>query len=162
MNGLPVNLSTLPKWLTVLFCYISCYDGITSTEAIDQDTTSTNNLKNAHKAYLNISYNEPGTNIHRTYKDIEGIYGHSSTIDQRIGLLVHVRTVDNNTQACGPIVNVPSSVKWIALVKRGGCQFRDKIFNTAINNTASAVIVYDNQLKPNENVFMSNGNITIL
>lgn len=61
------------------------------------------------------------------------------------GQLVHVQTLFNKSEhgcsAMNPEI-VPKTGQWIALIKRGDCNFNDKIYFAAKNSSASAVIIY--------------------
>ncbi len=96
-----------------------------------------------YSAFVNITYWDAASGKVHTEKNDIGRYGQSSKIDKASGLVVHVRTADNQTHACAPISNVPKE-RWIALVSRGGCKFTKKITNAAVQNSASAVVIYNN------------------
>ena len=53
---------------------------------------------------------------------------------------------DGNITGCKPpfIDNFPHNESWIAVVKRGGCTFNEKVKN-ALDLNASAILVYDNE-----------------
>jgi hypothetical protein len=67
------------------------------------------------------------------------------------GVLIHVRSKKNGEPtACQPPLitystpdsTLPVSEPWIALIKRGDCEFGDKVRN-AIHSNAAAVLVYN-------------------
>lgn len=93
-----------------------------------------------------------------------GHYGTKSEINKQPlkGQLVHVRTLNkppNETNlGCGPLDPeiIPATGMWVALVKRGTCDFNDKIYYATRNSTAAAVIVYNSKESENfQNVTMS-------
>ena len=98
----------------------------------------------SYSAYVNITYKDPVSGQIRTEKNDIGRYGHNSKIDKERGIVVHVKTSDNQTHGCTPPMNVPRE-KWIALVSRGGCKFTKKILNAAVIKNASAVVIYDHE-----------------
>jgi hypothetical protein len=108
------------------------YDGIATIE---------------HLAIINITYVDPQTGELRSERSEPGIYGSESRLDDEWGIVVHVRTTDNRTDGCSPVVNAPCE-RWIALIERGVCKFHQKIHNAAIVSNASAVVIYN--FKDNE------------
>ena len=68
---------------------------------------------------------------------------------------------DGDTSGCFPpfLENFPRNQAWIAIVKRGGCTFNDKVKN-ALKLNASGIIVYDN--KDREQLQTMKGKIRIL
>lgn len=61
---------------------------------------------------------------------------------------MHVKSMRNgsiNNFACEPIISdVPQNEPWIALVKRGACDFDVKLHNAFLKN-AAAMVVYDRE-----------------
>ncbi|KAK3611413.1 hypothetical protein CHS0354_034860 [Potamilus streckersoni] len=90
-------------------------------------------------ANIQILYRENG--IEKT-KLIDGHYGMFARKAEANGIGVHVRTIENLADGCKPLntTTIPTQ-PWIAVVKRGICDFNVKINNAAKAN-ASAVIIY--------------------
>jgi hypothetical protein len=102
-------------------------------------------------AYINITYNTSDGAVHSEDKE-SGKFGETS-VGSAYGLLIHVRSEFNqNPTACTPPLithstedgKLPVSEPWIALIKRGECDFGDKMKN-AIHSNAFAVIVYNDR-----------------
>ena len=81
-----------------------------------------------------------------------GKFGENS-VGPAYGVLIHVRSeLNDDPTACTlPLIThstpdrkLPVSEAWIALVKRGECEFGEKMMN-AIHSNASAVIVYNDR-----------------
>jgi hypothetical protein len=81
-----------------------------------------------------------------------GKYG-ESYVGPAYGVLIHVRSVgtDEPTACTLPLITystsdgrLPVSEAWIALIKRGQCEFGVKVMN-ALRSNASAVIVYNDK-----------------
>ena len=97
-------------------------------------------------AQVNITYMDLKLGRTITESGGKGTYGRHSRIASESGIVVHVRDQHHRSDGCLPPVNVPGgNNKWIALVRRGGCRFTKKIRNVAVNENASAVVIYDNQ-----------------
>ena len=79
-----------------------------------------------------------------TREEESGRYGTDSLKDSEWGWVVHVRTADNKTHGCSAPVNIPKQ-RWIALIERGSCKFHEKIYNAAIVQNASAVVIYNDK-----------------
>jgi hypothetical protein len=102
-------------------------------------------------AYINTTYNTSDGAVHSEDKE-SGKFG-ETYVGSAYGVLIHVRSEWNeNPTACTPPLithstedgKLPVSEPWIALIKRGECEFGDKMKN-AIHNNASAVIVYNDR-----------------
>lgn len=102
-------------------------------------------------AYINTTQNTSDGGVGSEYW-ASGKFGENS-VGPAYGVLIHVRSEeDDDPTACTlPLIThstpdrkLPVSEPWIALIKRGECAFVVKIVN-AINNSASAVIVYDDR-----------------
>lgn len=95
------------------------------------------------------------------YTDGGPNYGTKSRVNSNPvdGRLVYVRTLVNNSElGCGPFDKiVPKTGPWIALIKRGSCNFNEKIYFASKNNTAAAVIVYNYEGSPNNELTMDTG-----
>ncbi len=72
-------------------------------------------------------------------------YGQNSRLEDVSGIVVHVRTQDDQTHGCAPFVNVPAKGKWIALISRGNCKFSTKVLHATSVHNGSAVVIYNNQ-----------------
>ena len=118
-----------------LFCFCTtCSDGLGHPEKI------------FYGAVVNITYKDPETGELKSEKNEIGRYGTTDNPETESGLVVHVRTLENQRDGCKPLVNVPGE-RWIALIERGGCKFHKKIVNAAVTSNASAVVVYNNEGK---------------
>lgn len=106
-------------------------------------------------AYINITYTDE-TGQRRNDKTESGKFGETH-IQEASGLLIHVRQALSNGAedpftACrlplkasyGSLPNEP----WIALVKRGGCSFQQKVENAFYSN-ASGIIIYNDKESSN-------------
>lgn len=96
--------------------------------------------------------------VNLTYKDQKGVlkskvrgmgwYASDGIRDAEQGVLVHVRSEYNKSvYACTKIIqpSIESESKWIALIKRGECNFTTKVINAAMKSNASAVVIYNNE-----------------
>ena len=125
-------------------CLQLCCCLLVSGSAADDYTRSLSHIQYVGQvAFINLSYVDHRTGAWRTESQV-GQYGSESRIDDAWGVVVHVRTLDNRTDGCRPLVNAPSN-KWIALISRGACKFHQKIHNAGIVSNASAVVVYNNE-----------------
>lgn len=102
-------------------------------------------------AYINTTYNTSDGAFDSEY-GASGKFGEAS-IGPAYGVLIHVRSErDEDPTACTlPLIThstpdnkLPVSEPWIALIKRGECEFGVKMMN-AILSSASAVIVYNDR-----------------
>lgn len=99
-----------------------------------------------------------------------GVYGHDSPVDGAYGLVLLPKgrkhySSSSSTQMCPPNLNfsVPHNYDgpWIALIKRGGCTFSEKI-RAAAEAGAKAVVIYNNEGDDNSVFEMSHpGKCTI-
>lgn len=115
-------------------------------------------------ANINVTWEEDG--VWKTNKSVTGRYG-SGYIGSASGLLVHVsgpHRVDDHSGCTLPFRNFgrPDGAlprePWIALVRRGGCNFEDKVAN-AHHSRAVGVIVYnDRDAKGLDKMKLSTGN----
>lgn len=98
-----------------------------------------------YTAKVNVTYYDDIKNSKSSIWEM-GVFGNDETsrVHSAPGLLVHVRTGDNKTDACNPITNAPSNKRWVALVQRGSCTLPQKVQTCYLAN-ASAVIIYDNE-----------------
>ncbi|KAL3881048.1 hypothetical protein ACJMK2_033246 [Sinanodonta woodiana] len=107
-------------------------------------------------ANIQISFRENGID---KVKTIEGHYGMVAKKAEANGIGVHVRTIENLADGCKPLntSTIPTQ-PWIAVVKRGICDFNIKINNAAKAN-ASAVIIYGKL--DNHHVMGGNGTYSV-
>ncbi|OCT99764.1 RING finger protein 150 [Xenopus laevis] len=107
-----------------------------------------------YTAFVNITYTEPLSHQWRTEKSECGRYGEQSLKQDAWGLAV-LPSSQQDRLACDPATkfSVPANgSRWVALIPKGNCTYRDKIKHAALQN-ASAVLIY--------NVGSSNANETI-
>lgn len=106
-------------------------------------------------AFLNVTYFDRATGQMRSEKSEVAKYGefHVSSMS---GVLMHVRSAsangdDSYTGCSFPLKpsygQFPKDEPWIALVKRGKCNFQLKLEN-AYNSNASGIIVYNDKDSP--------------
>ena len=128
--------SRIPRWWSSWICFLLL---------LNLDQVRSEQLQMVtYTALVNITYRDPVTGQMRSEKEESARYAIQSRLDPEHGLVVHVKTGDNQTHGCSAPVNVPS-VRWIALVERGYCDFHQKIYNSAVLKNASAVVIYDNK-----------------
>lgn len=102
-------------------------------------------------AYINTTYNTSDGMIHSDNTE-SGKYGETN-VGSAYGVLIHVRSVSTGepTACTSPLTTystpdgrLPVSEPWIALIKRGQCEFSLKVMN-AVQSNASAVLVYNDK-----------------
>ena len=96
-------------------------------------------------AVLDYNYRHPHTGSLISKSGILARYGASSKCVSEQGLMVHMEDRQGTNHGCEPHNSVIPHRQWIALVKRGHCKFDQKIYQAAIANNASAVVVYNNK-----------------
>ncbi|XP_055527408.1 E3 ubiquitin-protein ligase goliath isoform X1 [Wyeomyia smithii] len=105
-------------------------------------------------AYLNYSYVD-SNKIPNQEGDLIGKYGEGRILN-RTGLLVHVTKSDNEDDHTGCTKDwngtkgrplPPLGVQWIALIKRGSCNFEEKVKH-AYTHGAAGVIIYNDKDDP--------------
>jgi hypothetical protein len=137
--SLSINSKKMWAILLVLFLYLCSACGHVSGDEY------TRHYQQVHiTAIVNITYKDPISGEMTSEKKELGRYGVKSRQDTEWGMVVHVRTTENQTHGCSPPVNVPKE-RWIALVERGSCKFTDKIYNSAVVKNASAVVIYNHK-----------------
>lgn len=105
-------------------------------------------------AELNITYcNRFGKNCHVKPYEGEGKFGHHSPQRAARGWLYTL--MENNVNGCKEFNVMVDKKPWVALIRRGECNFEAKI-NNAYSHNATAVIIYDNT-DSDEAVRMSHG-----
>lgn len=112
--------------------------------------TSDEKMESYTVAYMNVTYLDRNTGLYRTDKKDSGRFGeyHVAPI---AGVLIHVRseTDDDPFVACSPPLRpsygeFPVHERWVALVKRGKCNFQTKVEN-AFRINASGIIIYNDK-----------------
>lgn len=101
-------------------------------------------------AFINYSYVAADDST-TTFAEEKGKYGEGRVFSVR-GLLVHVtaRYDEKDHTACGPHLRgtrgreLPPPKTWIALIKRGNCNFEDKVKHAWLHD-AAGVIVYNDR-----------------
>lgn len=99
-------------------------------------------------AYINITFVDPATGRTVREKTEIGKFGESH-IGFSSGILVHVKSGSDNSGCTLPFRSTSGTGElprepWIALVKRGGCNFQVKVDN-AYDSNASGIIVYNDR-----------------
>ncbi|KAM4809328.1 RING finger protein 150 [Rhinophrynus dorsalis] len=97
-----------------------------------------------YTAFVNITYTDPVSHQWRTEKSECGRYGEHSLKQDAWGSAV-LPSSQQDRLACDPATKflVPANAtKWVALIPKGNCTFRDKIKHAALQN-ASAVLIYN-------------------
>lgn len=108
-------------------------------------------------AYLNVTYrDQPNNRVFSEKSEIAKFGG--AHIYPAQGVLVHITSVRGDHTGCtlpfrsstaglaNDNNNLPHNEPWIALVKRGGCNFQVKVDN-AYRSNASGIIVYNDRDK---------------
>ncbi|CAL8137709.1 unnamed protein product [Orchesella dallaii] len=127
---------------TLLFIGLSCFN----LSVQSNPTASEWPLdlpENYTTAYLNITYSTANETVVNEISET-GRYVMGARITSVSGVLVHVNSIKNGTinhYGCDPIFNEPKE-DWIALVKRGMCDFQLKLEN-AFDKKAVGMLVYD-------------------
>ena len=137
---------SLRVWSACIFVCLT----VGVSRALSTDITNYSNLNHGQRsgiffgAYMNISYVDPGTR-ELSYDGGEiGRYATDGLLTSVEGYVVHVRTASNHNHGCTEPINVlRTGQKWIALIKRGRCNFKWKIYNATKRSNASAVLIYD-------------------
>ncbi|EEB17225.1 protein goliath precursor, putative [Pediculus humanus corporis] len=100
-------------------------------------------------AYINVTYLDPVTNKIKSEKSEIGKFG-DGKVSSVSGLLIHVSSSEGEYTGCASPLRSSSGdgslpqEPWIALVKRGQCNFEVKVDN-AFKHNASAVLVYNDR-----------------
>lgn len=114
-----------------------------------------------YSAVVTTEYRDPRTN--QTVRSVaeSGRFGDSSPKESALGLVGVPRAADHDPEGCSPdtrfFVPLPGgggTAPWVALVARGGCNFKDKVLVAARRN-ASAVVVYNEERHGNLTAPMS-------
>ncbi|CAL8137711.1 unnamed protein product [Orchesella dallaii] len=130
--------------LTMLFIGLCCFNVSVQSKATVSATESEWPLdfpENYTTAYLSITFNTTNGSIVNEISET-GRYVMGANITSVSGVLVHVNSFKNGTinhYGCDPILDEPKE-DWIALVKRGMCDFQLKLENA---KKAVGIIVYD-------------------
>lgn len=113
-----------------------------------------------YTAFVNITYVEPATSEWRSEKSECGRYGQHSLKQDARGLLALPSHHDK--LACDPQAKfqVPAAAAtrgWIAVIPRGNCTYKEKIWH-AVRQNASAVVIYNlGASNVNETITMPHG-----
>ncbi|KAG8451843.1 hypothetical protein GDO86_003871 [Hymenochirus boettgeri] len=126
-------------------------------------------------ALVRTEYTEPVTNITVLGSTESGRYGDSSPKESVQGLVGYPRDL-GHMEGCNPdthytVPGMPEGAldtegmqPWIALIARGGCTFKEKVFNAA-RRRATAVVIYNEAKSGNATVPMSHlgtGNTVVI
>lgn len=102
-------------------------------------------------AFINYTYTSSEGIVVQTNAEERGKYGEGRIFNVR-GLLVHITSkndVNDHTACDSPLRGtngqpLPTVGSWVALIKRGGCNFEDKVRH-AHDHKALGVIVYNDR-----------------
>ncbi|ELK05022.1 E3 ubiquitin-protein ligase RNF149 [Pteropus alecto] len=124
-----------------------------------------------YSAVVSTEYRDPRTNQTVWSVAESGRFGDSSPKEGAQGLVGVPRAADHDPEGCSPDTRffVPppgggGTAPWVALVARGGCNFKDKVLVAARQN-ASAVVVYNEERHGNLTAPMSHagtGSIVVI
>lgn len=133
--------------LTFLLSLLSSTHALTSSEW-GTSGGYTDEYESYTTAYINITYRDSFGRVHSDKSEI-GKFGEAH-VGYAVGILVHVKSeVTGDSSGCQLPLR-PSAGRqfprepWIALVKRGGCNFQNKVNNAAAMN-ATGIIVYNDR-----------------
>lgn len=147
-------VSELLLFVSVLFISTA------STAAVNSDNWSNvqiSSYQNVHDddsnrfyytAFINVTFVDPMTGRFHTERSEIAKFG-EDYVGFASGVLVHIKSGDDNTGCTMPFKSTryPGDLPkepWIALIKRGDCNFQVKVDN-AYRSNASGVIVYNNE-----------------
>ncbi|XP_005988332.1 E3 ubiquitin-protein ligase RNF130 isoform X2 [Latimeria chalumnae] len=104
-----------------------------------------------YSAIVNLTVLGPGSNAPIVVRSDSARYGQDSPRKNATGLVLAPVPIHGtgNRLGCDPHTRFhvpPNTEKWIALLQRGNCTFREKIFRAAAHN-ASAVVLFNNESK---------------
>ncbi|XP_046665150.1 protein goliath-like isoform X8 [Homalodisca vitripennis] len=148
----------VPLEVCVLFTFfVTLSQSITSGDWSPSGSVSSTFPHHSHEddsetyyttAYINVTFVDPISGRTVREKTEIGKFGESH-IGFSSGVLVHVRSGADNSGCSLPFKSSSGSGElpkepWIALVKRGGCNFQVKVDN-AYSSNASGVIVYNDR-----------------
>uniref|UniRef100_A0A8D8S394 Protein goliath n=3 Tax=Cacopsylla melanoneura TaxID=428564 RepID=A0A8D8S394_9HEMI len=140
--------------MTFLYCLllsllINPLECLTSSEWGTSGASYTDEYESYTTAYINITYRDGLGRVHSDKSEI-GKFGEAH-VGYAVGILVHVKNdVTGDASGCHlPLKpsfgkQFPRGEPWIALVKRGGCNFQIKVNNAAAMN-ATGIIVYNDR-----------------
>lgn len=154
MASFVVTIDSVWKLVVIAF---ACSTPATVSAVTSNDWTSGTNFPSYRDettetyttAFINVTYFDHITGHTRTEKTESGKFGEAH-VGVSNGVLIHVKSGNDNSGCTLPFENarlselLPTSEPWIALVKRGGCNFQVKVDN-AYRSNASAVIVYNDR-----------------
>ncbi|XP_044737607.1 protein goliath-like isoform X2 [Chrysoperla carnea] len=126
--------------------------GASSFSTIPEDTSRIKHVDGFHSAF--ISYFDESLNTYRNKSEV-GTYGEGH-VGPVWGYVYHIvsKYDKNDHTGCelplsttqSEISELPPNKPWIALIKRGKCNFEDKV-NNAHKSNAAGVLVYDDRDK---------------
>lgn len=114
-----------------------------------------------YTAFVNVTYREPtaGATELRSERSECGRYGeHSPKQDARGQLLM--ASAAHERLACDPATRfaAPPGTRWIALIPKGNCTYRDKIRTASLHN-ASAVVIFNVGSSANDTITMPHAGV---
>lgn len=113
-----------------------------------------------YTAFVNITYVEPATSEWRSEKSECGRYGQHSLKQDARGLLAlpsHHDKLACDPQAKFQVPVAAATRGWIAVIPRGNCTYKEKIWH-AVRQNASAVVIYNlGASNVNETITMPHG-----
>lgn len=149
-NNLREYIGYVCVWLVVSAPFASC--ALTQTERIERIIIK----ESLKQSKIAVEYGDDSG-----YKQVEDDFDWCNYAEKaRVnsspikGQLVHVQTLFNKSELGCSAMNpelVPKTGQWIALIKRGDCNFNDKIYFAAKNSSASAVIIYKDSVTRYDN-----------
>lgn len=143
-------MNSLSLLLVISIKYTLCIGPDWSSHPIMQQAAE-DKIESYTTAFINVSYFDPTTGTTKSERSEVAKFGELH-VSPASGVLVHVRTANGGAEdytGCGfPLVpsfgQFPKDEPWIALVKRGKCNFQLKMEN-AYNSNASGIIVYNDK-----------------
>ncbi|XP_069781404.1 RING finger protein 150a isoform X2 [Narcine bancroftii] len=113
-----------------------------------------------YTAFVNITYVEPATSEWKSEKSECGRYGQHSLKQDARGLLALPAPHDNlgcDPQARFQVPAAAAARGWIAIIPKGNCTYKEKIWH-AVSQNASAVVIYNSRASNvNETITMHHG-----
>ena len=144
------HLDCYPKWRPYCLCIV------TILLCLTLNTASATNLSDSKtpdyfRAKVNLTYYD--SKMKKIVSEMKemGNYVTNAKLDSESGEVFHVQTIKNISDGCDEIVNAPpNNKKWIALIERGVCTFKEKL-EMARKFNACAVVFYDHKESNGEN-----------
>lgn len=150
----PINSNVLnmsASIMSLLLCLLVLFSPLQCLTSSEWGTSGgyTDEYESYTTAYINITYRDAFGRLHSDKSEI-GKFGEAH-VGYAVGILVHVKNqVTGDASGCHlPLKpshgrQFPRGEPWIALVKRGGCNFQIKVNNAAAMN-ATGIIVYNDR-----------------